>query len=307
MTGAGVIYDVAIVGGGPAGLSAAILLARSLRSTILFDNGQPRNLPAREIHGYLGFEGIAPLNLRKRGREQASKYGVQFYDHEVVKIQNATENQRSRFTLETVGGHTATARKVLLATGIRDDLPELENIRAFYGQSVHHCPYCDAWEHRGKRIVALGDHDNPIGSALMLHQWSAQIVACSNGLDVSSDTSKILAKNRIDLCTKSIVRLEGAAGQLEQIVFEDGTSLGCDALFFKSPQRQQSPLAVQLGCRPKEESAVQTTSRQGTGVRGLFVAGDADGGVQFAIVAAAEGATAATAINRELQDEDQIE
>jgi len=120
-------YDVAIVGGGPAGLSAAILLARCLRNTLVLDHGKPRNLVAREIHGYLGLEDISPAELRARGREQACKYGVQFCDHEVVTIQkNPTVDQQqlSRFTLHTSQGEHIVARKVLLATGMRDELPD---------------------------------------------------------------------------------------------------------------------------------------------------------------------------------------
>jgi thioredoxin reductase len=298
-------YDVAIIGGGPAGLSAAVVLGRARRRVVLFDHGRPRNYAAGEIHGYLGREGVSPSELRQCGREDAAKVGVELLDAEVTRVQaiQCEADSPSRFEVHVAVRSPLRVRKILLATGLRDVLPEIQNIESFYGTTVHHCPYCDGWEHRGKRLAAFGDGDAAAALAMVLRAWSAQVVACSNGQAISAKHLRLLERNQIRHRAERVVELAGTEGDLEAVVFEDGPPLPCDALFFKSEKHQRSPLAAMLGCAVDDDH-VELAGKQGTGVPGVFLAGDAAGHVQFAIVAAAEGAIAATAINRELQDED---
>jgi thioredoxin reductase len=183
-------------------------------------------------------------------------------------------------------------------------LPDLKNIRQFYGTSVHHCPYCDGWEHRGKRLMALGDGSEAVELALFLRRWSPFVTACSNGQALSQEELDRLSQNGIPFIGEKPTALDGSDGQLAAILFATGIRESCDAIFFSSGQTQRSDLGKRLGCSPDNRDLLSTNEKQCTDVPGLFLAGDADGDVQFAIVAAAEGAIAATGINDELQKED---
>jgi thioredoxin reductase len=292
------IYDVLIVGGGPAGLSAALVLARCRRSVVVIDHGRPRNEAATAVHGFLGRDGVAPGELRRLGRAEAQAYGVEFIDAEATGAE-CLGGGAAPFVVHLEGREPLTGRKVLLATGVRDRLPEIENIGDFYGKSVHHCPYCDGWEHRERRLAALGDGSAAVNLALSLRTWSPQVTACTNGGKISPAERRRLAANQIDLREEQPRRLEGQDGVLEHVHFADGPPLPCDALFFANDQHQRSKLPKMLGCEADDGDLIHTEHKHRTCVDGVFVAGDADGDVQFAIVAAAEGAIA-----QELQQED---
>ena len=298
-------YHVAIVGGGPAGLSAAILLGRCRRDVIVIDDDTPRNRVAVSVNGYLGREGVRPGELRATGREQAGKYGVKFVTAEVLKA-TPVGGPREGFLLEIADHPQVIARKILVATGVRDQLPDIDGIRDFYGTSVHHCPYCDGWEHRDQKLVALGSGHSVTGLATSLLTWSSEVSVCTNGESVSEKDQRRLRALDIDYVDQPAARLVGTDGRLERIEFVDGTSLPCDAVFFSEDQFQQSNIACQLGCEFSSEGYPRSPEKQKTTREGIFVAGDAAGYVQFAIVAAAEGAIAATAINKELQAEDLV-
>ncbi len=299
-------FDVAIVGGGPAGLSAAIVLARCRRTVVVFDDGKPRNYAAREVHGYLGLEGISPWNLREAGRKQALHYGATHVDGKVCRLQRVENSQHwpTLFEVATETGEPILARKLLLATGVVDVLPNIANIEQYYGTTVHHCPYCDGWEHRDQHLVALGQGKRAVGLALMLRTWSDRVTACTQGEVITQDEARQLRQLGIEWREEVATALHGADGKLQEIAFTEGPPLACDALFFNTDQYQRSLLPQYLGCELDAAGQIVTRGKQGTGSPGLFLAGDADGDVQFAIVAAAEGAIAATAIHRELQDED---
>jgi thioredoxin reductase len=300
-------FDVAIVGGGPAGLSAAVVLGRSRRSVALFDHGRPRNYAAHAVHCYLGLDGIEPNVLRERGRQEALAYGVQLFDAEVTSAccTSADGAEQTSFELLT-SERTVVTRALLLTTGIVDELPEIPNLRDFYGRSVHHCPYCDGWEHRDQNLAAVGTGDSGVKLALSLRTWSKHVTLCSNGEAIDSKVGRKLSANGVKFRQDGIKGLEGNDGILSQIVFATGPPLKCDALFFSASKVQPSPLAEMLGCERDDDDLVQTEKKQRTCVDGLFVAGDADGDTQFAIVAAAEGAIAATAINALLQKQDLV-
>jgi thioredoxin reductase len=296
-------YDVAIVGGGPAGLSAAVLLGRCRRRVIVFDEGKPRNKVAHAVNGYLGLEAIAPQELRAAGRKQAERYDVTFADAEVIEVE-IIDGQQHGFRLTIANRSVFRARTLLLATGVTDKLPEIEGIEDFYGNSVHHCPYCDGWEHRDQRLVAVGDGKSVVELALSLLVWSDRVTACSNGSMLAKEECDKLRAAGIDHIAEPIERLEGEDGRLERLVFKNAPPLECDALFFSETQYQRSDLARRLGCRCDSKGQVKSQEKHKTNTPGLFVAGDVDGYIQFAIVAAAEGAIAATAINKELQKAD---
>jgi thioredoxin reductase len=294
------MLDVIIVGGGPAGLSAALVLGRCRRKVLVCDNGRPRNRFAGHMHGYLSRDHSEPTELLRIGRDEILRYGVQFSPREAVDARNVGEG----FLVRLDDGTEHHSRRLLLATGVSDVLPEILGLPELYGRSVHHCPYCDGWEHKDERIVALGDGDAAIGLALNLRTWSQKIIACTNGREPEGEKRAQAGRLGIQVRTERVSRLVAEAGKLVGIEFTSGPSAPCDALFFNTGQYQRSPLAERLGCRFRPDGGVYTSNKQCTDIPGLYLAGDADKDVQFVIVAAAEGATAAVAINKELQEEE---
>jgi len=295
------MYDVIIVGGGPAGLSAALMLGRCRRRVLVVDHGKPRNAPAHNMHGYLTRDGINPIQFLRTGRDELKLYGVEFRNAEVVEAKRRARH----FDLQLHDGAIFRARKVLLATGVRDQLPRLEGLAEFYGISVHHCPYCDGWEWRDRALAAYGDGKAALGLALSLRTWTSDVIVCTDGKTRSLRPFRgALRRHRIKHFPQRIQRLEGKNGRLGRIVFSDGTSVARDALFFNTGQRQKSALAEKLGCEFDRKGGVKVDHRERTCVPGLFLAGDATRDVQFVVCAAAEGAIAATAINKEFQQEE---
>ncbi len=296
-------YDVAIVGAGPAGLSAALLLARCRRSVILIDDGHPRNFAARRVNGYLGLAGVSPFELRELGCRQAIEAGVDYLEGHVTKARRG-EAERAGFRLSLENGADIRSRKLVLATGLRDELPQIAGLAELYGKCVHHCPYCDGWEHRDRRLAAIGEGRKAVGLALALKNWSPLVTACTEGATLSLEEEEALCRNGIGHRSERPIRLTcGDNGGLRQIEFDCGAALECDAVFFVGRQLQTCDLAMMLGCDCNDRGTIPTDRKMHTNVKGLFLAGDANGEAQFAIVAAAEGATAAMAINRELQEE----
>ena len=209
------------------------------------------------------------------------------------------------FEVTFSNGERALARKLLIATGVIDDLPKLVGLEKFYGRSVFHCPYCDGWEMRDQPLAVYGQGENGFGLALELILWSRDLVLCSDGpASLSDEQGQSLARHDIELREERILRLEGKDGTLERIVFADGTAIERRGMFFSTGQRQGSELPAKLGCEFTEQGCVATGDYEATNVPGLYVAGDASRLVQFVIVAASEGAQAAVAINKELMKED---
>jgi thioredoxin reductase len=204
-----------------------------------------------------------------------------------------------------VDGKQFRARKVLLATGVVDQIPQIDGIEELYGKSVHHCPYCDGWEHRGQPMAVYGRGSGGVALALGMKTWSSDIVLCTDGARIRSHEKLRLIGQGIEVRQKKIVRLEGEDGELSRVLCEDGTSIPRRALFFSTGNVQRSQIPMDLGCSLNQKGAVQTTGGCATNVPGIYVAGDASFDAQFVAVAAAEGAKAGMAINMALQKEDQ--
>lgn len=295
------MYDVIIVGAGPAGLSAALILGRSCRRVLVCDTGKPRNAASHAMHGYLTRDGVPPKEFLQIAREQLAQYDtVEMRDAEVV----AAACVSGRFEITLRDGARIDSRKLLIATGVSDNLPDLPGFQQLYGRSVFHCPYCDGWEVRGRPLAVYGRGARGYGLSLELLGWSRDIVLCTDGpSEVADDELARLARNGIVVREERVERLEGA-DRLERIVFATGGSIEREALFFTTGQTQQSHLARHLGCEINEKGTVRTGKYEATHLSGLYVAGDASRAVQWVIVAAAEGAEAAFAINTDLLKED---
>jgi len=293
--------DVLIIGGGPAGISAAVVLGRCLRKVLVIDSGKGRNRATRAMHGFLTREGIAPGRFKRLARDQLGPYDIVWRSGEVVSVERSAVGFRARLK----NGTEVEARKVLLATGVVDAVPELPGARACYGKSLFHCPYCDGWEVRNSAMAVLARGDRGARYALEVSLWGSSVVLCTNGPSrLSAKERSRLAKHHITVETRRIAALEHRRGMLHALRFTKGEPLAVTAAFFHSRIEQHCGLAAELGCRTQHRGMVVTDRKQRTGVAGLFVAGDAAVGTHFVSVAAAEGAKAGVAINTELLKED---
>jgi thioredoxin reductase len=296
-------YDVIIVGAGPAGLSAGLILGRCRRSVLICDTGRPRNAASKVLHGYLTRDGVSPREFLETGRRELERYDtVHLRD---VGAADASCDEHGGFRVTLDDGSVVGSRKLLIATGVCDNLPEIEGIRELYGRSVFHCPYCDGWELRDQPLAIYGKGSRGLGLSLELTAWSHDLVLCTDGPpDIDTDGRTRLDRNGIAVREERVVALEGRDGILERVVFDAGAPLERRAMFFTTGQFQRSELAIRLGCEFNEKGTVRTGKYESTHLSGLFVAGDASRAVQWVIVAAAEGAEAAFAINTDLINED---
>jgi thioredoxin reductase len=296
------MYDVIIVGAGPAGLSAALLLGRSRRRVLVCDTGRPRNAASRAMHGYLSRDGMPPLEFLATAREQLRQYDtVELRDIAVIDaacrsdarfhVGSPTDRGTSRASSSSPPASSTTFRR----------FPASASSTA---SSVFHCPYCDGWEVRDQPLAIYGRGARGLGLSLELLGWSRDLVLCTDGpAEIEPADLARLSRNGIRVREERVVRLEGRE-TLARVVFDAGDPLPRRALFFTTGQTQQSQLALALGCEFNDKGTVRTGKYESTHLPGLFVAGDASRAVQWVVVAAAEGAEAAFAINTDLLKED---
>jgi thioredoxin reductase len=278
------------------------MLGRCRRSVLVCDGGKPRNARSSGLHGYLTRDGINPAEFLRIAKEEAGQYPtVELHAAEVTDARITSGG----FVAFCSDGLQVSARKLLLATGVIDELPDVDGLAELYGTSVHHCPYCDGWEWRDQPLAVYGQGETGSALALGLTVWTNDVVLCTDGPSgLSAQEEKGLSWAGIEIREEAIVRLEGQNGQLRRVVFAEGEPLPRRALFFGSGQHQRSRLAERLGARFNDKGTVATGTCESTNVPGLYVAGDASKEAQFVIVAAAEGAEAGMAINKALLKDD---
>ena len=293
--------DVIIIGGGPAGLNAAVVLGRCRRKVLLFDTGQYRNKYSHGMHNYLTRDGIKPSEFINISRKELKKYGVAVLEQRVVK---AKKNEAGVFTVLDEKGKTYQSKKLLVATGLKDKVPLIPGFQEFYGTSVFHCPYCDGWEVSDKKIGVYAREKEGWELALALKGWTDTVTLYTDGKGkVKPVHRERLAINNIEIKNLPIEKLEGKNGQLKKVVFKNGETSPCDAMFFVNGFEQQCNLAEAFGCDVSKKGVVITNRFQQTNIPGLYVAGDASRDMHFVVVAASEGAKAGVTINKELQKE----
>jgi thioredoxin reductase (NADPH) len=291
-------YDVIIVGGGLAGLSAAFWLARYRRRVRVHDAGGGRNQFTWVVHGYPGLPDLTPAELRRRLHEQATAAGA---EHVQVPVQSI-EREGDVFRVIPVTGPPVLARRVLLAFGRRDVLPEIPGIAEAYGTSVFHCPDCDGPSLTGARVGVLGWTAGAAELALYLLTWVRDTVLLTHGHDLELDEhgQATLRRYGIRIRTEPIARLAHRNGRITRIEFGDGSALPLDAVFCHLRSLPATGLAEQLGCEADRDGCVRVDRGQQTSIPGIYAAGDLVGHPHLAIIAASSGVRAALAIHRSL-------
>jgi len=295
------LYDCIVIGAGPAGLSASLFLARYLRRTLTFHHNSPRNEYAHGVHGFLGHHGIRPGELLARGRDEVTSHGGLIIEACVTAVEKvAPEHFRV-----TAGERVFEAQRLLLATGLRDLTPDCPGFREFYGWSVFHCPDCDGYEVKDKRVAVLAYDKNAAGFTENLLTWTRHITLLTDQRELSKDNEEKLAALDVAIRTDAVAALEGdtSTKQLQRVVFAEGKPLECDALFFNLGTELATNFHETLACRLDPECGLLwVDDTQQTSVEGVYGAGDITPNSQLAVVAAAEGAMAAIHIHRSLKD-----
>lgn len=290
--------DVLVVGGGFAGLAAALWLARFHRRVRVCDSGVPRNEPTWAVHGYPGIPDVPPHELRHLIREQAAAAGAQLVEGRVASVEGEKNSFRGRLD----SGEEVRARRVLLAYGLRDRLPGLPGVEALYGISVFHCPDCDGPSMARAHVAVFGRDRAAANLALYLAHWAETTTLLTGGEapDLETEALETLRRAPIALREEPIAELEARSGRLAAIRFQSGESLPVEGLFFHLGADDASDVARRIGCAFDEEGYVRTDSSGETTVEGLYAAGDITGHPHLAVWASAEGVRAALAIHRSL-------
>jgi thioredoxin reductase len=299
-------YDVVVIGGGAAGLSAAVTLSRALRSVLVIDAGAPRNAPADGVHGYLSREGMNPLALLAAGRAEAEAYGTAVVTAEAVGARRVAEG----FEVDLDDGRTVTGRRVLLATGLQDGLPDIPGLREQWGSGVVHCPYCHGYEIRGQNIGILATGALSVHQALLFRQWSEDITLFLNDTLIPSDEEwEKLAARSVRVVDGAVASVDSIDGGLTGVTLADGTGFDLQALAVGSRMNARAGLAEALGLELRDHpTGMGTFLEPGpmgtTATPGVYVAGNVSNLSAQVIVAAAEGMMAGAMINAHLIEEE---
>lgn len=293
--------DVAIIGGGPAGLSAGLMLGRARKQTIVIDEGRPRNAVTREAHGYLTRDGISPSEFRRIAKEQLGVYPS------VSQVEDTVESisgENGYFLLETTSGMKIASKKLLFAVGMKDRKLEIPGLAEVYGKSAFVCPYCDGWELRDEPLVVISRGAALMHFAPLLSGWTKRFVVCTNGPDELSEAERDeLRDHHISLFDTPIRAIKSSEGMVNHVALEDGTEIPCTCIFFKSELVPGSSLPLSLGCRISDSGVIVVDEFGKSSVPGVYAAGDSSSLMHQSIAAAASGSVAAAAINGELNQE----
>lgn len=295
------IRDVIIIGGGFAGLTAAMWLGRYRRDVLVISSGPTRNAASRAAHGYPGHDGEDPKILFTKLQEEVQRYGAEQLDDYVKSVEKAGEH----FIVHT-DNEQFTCRRLLIATGTKDEKPDLPDFEHYDGVSAWHCPACDGYEYSNKKIAVLAWGEQMAGYALEFLAYSRDITVLTGGnaIEDTDEHLQKLADNGIQIIDKRITQLQGRDGQLEAIAFDDGATLECDGLFYSIDHQPKLHFFEQLGC-DVEDSHVVLNHEQATSVPGVYAAGDIAPLLDLVVVAAATGAIAASSIHKSLVPETQ--
>lgn len=298
-------YDVVVIGGGAAGLNGALMLARSRRAVLVIDAGSPRNSPAAGVHGLLGHDSIPPSELLERGRAEVRRYGGQVISG---KVSSAKRNG-DEFIVHVTTGSSFEARRLLVTSGLVDELPDVPGLQERWGRDVLHCPYCHGWEVRDKPIGVLASGPNSIHQALLFRQLSQDVVYLSHSLPPSGEESEQLVARDIRVIAGKVESIEVGEDRLTGVRMTDGSVVHRDVLVVSTRMVTRADFLADLGLKPKEHASglgehIEVDSSGLTSVPGVWAAGNVTDLAAQVGGAAAAGAWAAIRINADLVEEE---
>ncbi|TXK76126.1 NAD(P)/FAD-dependent oxidoreductase [Paenibacillus sp. N3.4] len=294
-------HDCMIIGGGPAGLNAALVLGRARKNVVVIDEGRPRNRVTRMTHGFLTRDPISPSEFRRIAKEQISLYpSVYFVEDTAVSI-TGTDGY---FQITTAQGQTYQSKKLLFAAGMKDLPTDIKGLADVYGKSAFICPYCDGWELREQPLVLIVKGAEALHFAKVISGWTPHFAICTNGPDELTDEQREeLNQHNVPVYDSPIDTVDSNDGMVQQVVLQDGTKITCTGIFFRPKLIPGSDLPQAIGCQITEAGTVIVDSFGKTNVPGVFSAGDAASQLHQAIMAASLGSLAGVGINNELNDE----
>ena len=290
-------YDVVVVGGGAAGLSAALVLVRARRTVAVVDAGGPRNAPAAHMHGFLSRDGMSPRDLLAAGRSEVAGYGGTLIDDTVVGVEPG-------FHVRLASGPPLRARRILVATGLRDELPDVPGVRERWGRDLLHCPYCHGWEVRDQPLGVLGGTPEAVQHALLVRQWSPDVTLFPHTDVLSPEQREQLTARGIQVVEGTVARLVIDNDHLQGVELGDGTVIARGAVFVRPRFVPNAGLLAALGCAVDENGWVVHDPVGRTTVAGVWVAGNTADPRAQVITAAGQGSAAAIALNADLVNED---
>jgi len=293
--------DVIIIGGGPSGLNAALVLGRARKEVVVIDDGRPRNKVTRETHGFLTRDGATPSEFRQIAKEQILAYPSVHIMEDTAAAVTGTEGS---FEVTTAEGQVVIGRKLLFAVGKKDQPLDIPGLSEVYGKSAFVCPYCDGWELRDQSLGIIVSGDRAVHMAKIISGWTNRFTICTNGPDGLTDEQREELKlHQVPVMDSPIQSIESEDGMVRQIVLEDGNKVECTGIFFAPKLVIGSDLAQKLGCEVTESGTVIVDEFAKTSVPGVFSSGDAASEMYQAIMAASLGALAAVSMNSELNAE----
>ena len=292
------VHDVVVVGGGAAGLSAALVLGRARRRVAVVDAGAPRNAPAAHMHGFLSRDGMPPADLLAAGRAELAQYGVELVADRVVGIEPG-------FVVRLAGGRVLRARRILVTTGVRDELPDIPGVRERWGRDLLHCPYCHGWEVRDQPLGVLGTGPGAVAHAQLVRQWSDDVVFFAHTHPLTAPERVQLRARGIQIVHGEVTRLVVEADRLTGVQLADGRMVARTAVFLR-PGNTPHPdgLLTELGCQTDEAGFVTVDPTGRTSTAGVWAAGNVVDPRGQVIAAAGAGNTAGIALNADLVAED---
>lgn len=291
-------FDVVIIGGSYAGLSAAMALGRALRTVLIIDSGLPCNRQTPHSHNFLTRDGNTPAQIAAIGKEQVLRYDTVTF---MTAIATRVEGENNRFTVHTQSGKTVQARKLIFTTGIKDQLPAIPGLAECWGISVIHCPFCHGYEYKHEPTGILINGDKTFEFARFIRNWSVQLTVFTNGpATIPADHRQALADRKISIVEMPLQGIEHNKGYLNTILLTDGTKVPLKALYARLPFEQHCPIPQQLGCAFTDMGYIQVNDMQQTTVPGVYAAGDNASAMRSVSGAVATGTKAGAAVVHEL-------
>ena len=295
------MIDVVVIGGGPAGMSAALVAGRGRNDVLLIDEEKPRNAVTNESHAFLTRDGITPEDFRKKGRRDLLKYPTITIQNE--RIASIARNKDGSFQLTTSSEDIIHTKNVVLATGLTETLPNVKDIENYYGSSIFSCPFCDGWEMKERPLILITESDRAFHVVKLLKNWTDDLVVATNGLDVfDAEQKTLMDKNNIRLIRDKITQLNGQNGELQSVEFESGETILRTGGFCSTDLNNKLPFIQQLGIEVSEAGFITTDMMGRTNINGLYAAGEITGPSQL-IVSASQGHMAGMGIIAQSSEE----